>query len=197
MFCLASFFDKAYQLIKVSALVAASRWRKRGEGDENFSHDMSSFGVIKALTCRAFTSINHPAFLVAADVMDGRAGRWGWGGGWGVWSSGLRRGKQNTEWRQLIICAQLQFKDALQLVEWRRKCFPLCFFIFQISVNLKLDQAHNRQLDEQTSSTIVSTQCPRWWHMMVGINCQTVRDSCDPKQFSLPLSLILPFCFRL
>lgn len=72
MFCLASFFDKAYQLIKVSALVAASRRGKRGEGDENFSHDMSSFGVIKALTCRAFTSINHPAFLVAADVMDGR-----------------------------------------------------------------------------------------------------------------------------
>lgn len=97
MFCLASFFDKAYQLIKVSALVAASRRGKRGEGEENFSHDMSSFGVIKALTCRAFTSINHPPFLVAADVMDGRAGRWGWGGGWGVWSSGLRRGKQNTE----------------------------------------------------------------------------------------------------
>lgn len=37
----------------------------------------------------------------------------------------------------------------------------LFFFIFQISVNLKLDQAHNRQLDEQTSSTIISTQCPR------------------------------------
>lgn len=39
--------------------------------------------------------------------------------------------------------------------------FSSLFFIFQISVNLKLDQAHNRQLDEQTSSTIISTQCPR------------------------------------
>lgn len=35
---------------------------------------MSGFAVIKALTCRVFTSINHPAFLVAADVMDGWAG---------------------------------------------------------------------------------------------------------------------------
>lgn len=35
---------------------------------------MSSFAVIKVLTCRVFTSINHPPFLVAADVMDGGVG---------------------------------------------------------------------------------------------------------------------------
>lgn len=98
-------FVKVYKLIKVFPLFAASdkRREKRGKRISELDNINSSV-VIKPLTCRVFTSINHPRILAAVDVMV----VWGVGGPH-KWTEAKKKKKKTfTKLPSFNFCSTMQ-----------------------------------------------------------------------------------------